>query len=266
MITSGTCCPSVSEPESRPDHGLMNGVTVFCWDPRIDGVSGIDDWLIENSITTTHCAPSFLRAWSDLDCDAANDDSIGSLRVVVTYGGEAVHGEDYARHRSHGFARVTYVNWLATTETGVVAYNAFPPHSELPVGVVPAGRARDGKDVQIVDVNGVPLPDGEIGEIQVVSSDLADGYHGDPDRTATRFTRLGDGVSIYRTGDRGPHRRTRRTATSGDASTTPSRFGGATWWNRWKSRRIFVEFPASPMFSWPSSSRTIDRRSSPTWS
>ena len=21
--------------------GLMNGVTVFCWDPRIDGVSGI---------------------------------------------------------------------------------------------------------------------------------------------------------------------------------------------------------------------------------
>src|SRR3546814_1200210 len=108
----------------------------------------------------------------------------------------------YARHRSHGFARVTYVNWLATTETGVVAYNVFPPHSELPVGVVPAGRARDGKDVQIVDVNGVPLPDGEIGEIQVVSSDLADGYHGDPDRTATRFTRLGDGVSIYRTGDR----------------------------------------------------------------
>ncbi|MGR6581216.1 alpha/beta fold hydrolase [Rhodococcus qingshengii] len=182
--------------------GLMNGVTVYCWDPRIDGVSGIDDWLIENSITTTHCAPSFLRAWSDLDCGAANDDSIGSLRVVVTYG-EAVHGEDYARHRSHGFARVTYVNWLATTETGVVAYNVFPPHSELPVGVVPAGRARDGKDVQIVDVNGVPLPDGEIGEIQVVSSDLADGYHGDPDRTATRFTRLGDGVSIYRTGDRG---------------------------------------------------------------
>ena len=69
--------------------GLMNGVTVFCWDPRIDGVSGIDDWLIENSITTTHCAPSFLRAWSDLDCDAANDDSIGSLRVVVTYGGSS---------------------------------------------------------------------------------------------------------------------------------------------------------------------------------
>ncbi|MDJ0014665.1 alpha/beta fold hydrolase [Rhodococcus erythropolis] len=182
--------------------GLMNGVTVYCWDPRIDGVSGIDDWLIENSITTAHCAPSFLRAWSSLESDEAQDNSLGSLRVVVTYG-EAVHGEDYARHRSHGFARVTYVNWLATTETGVVAYNAFPPHSELPVGVVPAGRARDGKDVQIVDVNGVPLPDGEIGEIQVVSSDLADGYHGDPDRTAARFTRLGDGVSIYRTGDRG---------------------------------------------------------------
>ncbi|MFI5430682.1 alpha/beta fold hydrolase [Rhodococcus baikonurensis] len=182
--------------------GLMNGVTVFCWDPRIDGVSGIDDWLIENSITTAHCAPSFLRVWSDLEGEEAKDDSIGSLRVVVTYG-EAVHGEDYARHRSHGFARVTYVNWLATTETGVVAYNEFPPHSELPAGVVPAGRARDGKDVQIVDVNGVPLPDGEIGEIQVVSTDLADGYHNDPERTATRFTRLGDGVGIYRTGDRG---------------------------------------------------------------
>lgn len=182
--------------------GLMNGVTVYCWDPRIDGVSTLDQWLVENSVTTAHCAPSFLRAWTDRDHTPDEDSAASALRVVVTYG-EAVHGEDYARHRDRGFARVTYVNWMATTETGVVAYNSFAPGTPLPAGIVPAGRGRDGKDVQIVDANGTPLPDGEIGEIQVVSTDLSDGYYLDPDRTAQRFTRLGGGVSIYRTGDRG---------------------------------------------------------------
>lgn len=182
--------------------GLMHGVTVYCWDPRVDGSSTLDSWLRRNSITTAHCAPSFLRAWTQQNTAEPGADRRSSLRVVVTYG-EAVHGDDYQRHRDRGFAGVTYVNWMATTETGVVAYNAFPPAATFPAGIVPAGRARDGKEVRIVDSEGNQLPDGEIGEIHVISSDLADGYHGDPERTAQRFTQRGDGVSLYRTGDRG---------------------------------------------------------------
>ena len=71
---------------------------------------------------------------------------------------------------------------------------------EFTSAIAPAGRARDGKEVRIVDSEGNQLPDGEIGEIHVISSDLADGYHGDPERTAQRFTPLGDGISLYRTG------------------------------------------------------------------
>ena len=182
--------------------GLMNGVTVYCWDPRVDGSSTLDSWLGRNSITTAHCAPSFLRAWAQQNAAETGADPRSSLRVVVTYG-EAVHGGDYQRHRDRGFTDVTYVNWMATTETGVVAYNAFPPGATFPADIVPAGRARDGKEVRIVDSEGNQLPDGEIGEIHVISSDLADGYHGDPERTAQRFTRRGDGVRLYRTGDRG---------------------------------------------------------------
>ncbi|MDV6267291.1 alpha/beta fold hydrolase [Rhodococcus globerulus] len=182
--------------------GLMNGVTVYCWDPRVDGSSTLGSWLRRNSITTAHCAPSFLRAWTQQNAAEPGADPQSSLRVVVTYG-EAVHGDDYQRHRDRGFADVTYVNWMATTETGVVAYNVFPPAATFPEGIVPAGRARDGKEVRIVDSEGNQLPDGEIGEIHVISSDLADGYHGDPERTAQRFTPLGDGISLYRTGDRG---------------------------------------------------------------
>ena len=182
--------------------GLMNGVTVYCWDPRVDGSSTLGSWLRRNSITTAHCAPSFLRAWTQQNAAEPGADPQSSLRVVVTYG-EAVHGDDYQRHRDRGFADVTYVNWMATTETGVVAYNVFPPAATFPAGIVPAGRARDGKEVRIVDSEGNQLPDGEIGEIHVISSDLADGYHADPERTAQRFTPLGDGISLYRTGDRG---------------------------------------------------------------
>ncbi|MCJ0903469.1 alpha/beta fold hydrolase [Rhodococcus sp. ARC_M6] len=182
--------------------GLMNGVTVYCWDPRVDGTSNLDHWLRKNAITTAHCAPSFLRAWTAAEPTDRRDCSDNSLRIVVTYG-EAVHGRDYQQHRDHGFSDTTYINWMAATETGVVAYNAFAPGSAFPAGIVPAGRARDGKDVQIVDLEGNSLPDGEVGEIHIISSDLADGYHGDPERTAQRFTTLADGVSRYRTGDRG---------------------------------------------------------------
>lgn len=55
--------------------------------------------------------------------------------------------------------------------------------------------------------DGVPLPDVRLrivdGEVQVTGPMLADGYLGDPDRTAAAFVRDAGGARWYRTGDAG---------------------------------------------------------------
>ncbi len=65
--------------------------------------------------------------------------------------------------------------------------------------VVGCGRPLDGTAVRVEDVNGVPAPDGRIGEIVVTGDSVTSGYVGDPG-TASGTT-LGKGV--LRTGDAG---------------------------------------------------------------
>jgi O-succinylbenzoic acid--CoA ligase len=64
--------------------------------------------------------------------------------------------------------------------------------SETAGGCVYDGIPLDGVDVRIVD-----------GEVQVSGPTLADGYLGDPARTAAAFVRDEAGVRWYRTGDAG---------------------------------------------------------------
>lgn len=72
----------------------------------------------------------------------------------------------------------------------------------LPGREVTVGRAVDGAEILVLDESGQALPPGELGEIHVRGSGLAEGYLGDPELTARRFTDHPDGRR-YRTGDLG---------------------------------------------------------------
>ena len=60
------------------------------------------------------------------------------------------------------------------------------------------GRPLLGTDVTIVDEEGEPLGDGEVGEIVVAGPTVTPGYLGDPDTTAAAF-----GAHGLHTGDAG---------------------------------------------------------------
>jgi thioesterase domain-containing protein/acyl carrier protein len=64
------------------------------------------------------------------------------------------------------------------------------------------GHPQPWVQLEIVDDDGRPVPDGEAGEIWVTSRDVAFGYWDEPALTAERFSGNTDGTRTVRTGDR----------------------------------------------------------------
>ena len=69
---------------------------------------------------------------------------------------------------------------------------------------IPYGLPLTGQDVHVLNGRGQECPVGTVGEIHISGVGLAQGYHGDPEKTAERFfIRRLDGQRLYRTGDLG---------------------------------------------------------------
>jgi pyochelin synthetase len=68
---------------------------------------------------------------------------------------------------------------------------------------IPYGRALRGQRVLVLDEAGGPCSDWEIGELHLAGGGVADGYAGDPERTAAAFLDHPVHGWTYRTGDRG---------------------------------------------------------------
>lgn len=88
--------------------------------------------------------------------------------------------------------------WLeafGTTETGADLIVDMSEHAAL-VGSGSLGRPVTGKEMRVLDVDGFPLPPGEVGELAIRGMGMMERYHADPEATARAF----HGGS-YHTGD-----------------------------------------------------------------
>ena len=99
----------------------------------------------------------------------------------------------------------TVENLYGPTEA-TVAFTAYrlPKESSADLDAlqtVPIGTPLPGQQVMVVDDNGNPLPDGDVGELCLGGSQVAGGYWRAPDRTADRFRADAAGTRWYRTGD-----------------------------------------------------------------
>jgi len=88
--------------------------------------------------------------------------------------------------------------WLeafGTTETGADLIVDMTEHAAL-VGSGSLGRPVRGKEMRVLDIDGLPLPPGEVGELAIRGVGMMERYHADPEATARAF----HGGS-YHTGD-----------------------------------------------------------------
>ncbi|MES9539667.1 amino acid adenylation domain-containing protein [Actinomadura sp. NPDC000600] len=144
------------------------------------------------SVTVLNCVPSVLEML--LRAGPAE-----SLRLVLL-GGDWVgtHLPGLLRERAPG---CRFAALGGTTETAIHS-TVQEVAGEVPADwhAVPYGVPLRGVACRVVDVLGRDRPDRVAGELWIGGAGVADGYAGDPDRTADRFV-VHEGVRWYRTGD-----------------------------------------------------------------
>ncbi|MCF8568831.1 amino acid adenylation domain-containing protein [Gordonia sp. HY002] len=146
-------------------------------------------------VTVLNAAPGLIG----MLLDTASDEQLASLRTVIT-GGDRVDAELGRRARA-AVSGLRFAGLGGTTETAIhsTVYevtDAFPADWDT----VPYGRPMAGSACRVVNERGEDAPDWVTGELWIGGAGVADGYRGDPERTADRFVTVDD-VRWYRTGD-----------------------------------------------------------------
>jgi len=190
--------PSFSASLSPIFTALLTGGELHVLDVR-DRLAALGPWLERAGITVSRMTVSTLRA---LSATVAS----GNARLrLLSVSGEPLLPKDVARFNAAFPASCVLQNAMVSTETRTYA-QYFVPRGMTNEDAVPIGWPVYGKEVVLVDEDGLPVAGGQPGEIAVRSRFLARGYTNDPDLTARRFLPQQDGTVLFRTGDRGRFR------------------------------------------------------------
>ncbi|MBF6125123.1 non-ribosomal peptide synthetase [Nocardia brasiliensis] len=146
-------------------------------------------------VSVLNCAPGLIG----MLLDVATPAQLASIRLVLT-GGDRVKTE-LAQRMRRAVPGLRFIGLGGTTETAIHSTvcevtDAFPADWDN----VPYGTPLANVHLRVVNERGEDCPDWVLGELWIGGASVADGYRGDPDRTADRFVAV-DGVRWYRTGD-----------------------------------------------------------------
>jgi acyl-CoA synthetase (AMP-forming)/AMP-acid ligase II/thioesterase domain-containing protein/acyl carrier protein len=181
---------------------VLTGGSGHLFDITTEDISSIPSWLSAREITIMPLSVTLLGTIAGL----ANQEgrTIDSLRWV-SHGGEPVSAQHIAECR-RAFPNADFRYGYGMTETGWVTDGELSTSTEPVDGIYPAGRPTASVQIEIVDADEQPLPDGDEGEIWVTGPQVAFGYWNQPALTAERFIFHPDGRRTVRTGDRGRFR------------------------------------------------------------
>ncbi|WP_433235678.1 amino acid adenylation domain-containing protein [Streptosporangium sp. CA-135522] len=149
-------------------------------------------------VSVLNCVPSLL----DMLLTAAEHDPLGPSLRAVLLGGDRV-GVDLPVRLAAQVPGCRFAGLGGTTETAIHSTFQEVTAGRVPAGWagVPYGTPLRNVRCRVVDVQDRDCPDWVPGELWIGGAGVADGYRGDPGRTADRFVSL-EGVRWYRTGDR----------------------------------------------------------------
>ena len=164
----------------------------------------LPELLVERQFTTFGGTASLINRV--MKSPLFSERQLPSLKVL------ALGGEPLPKQLvSDFFARFPHcelVNIFGSTETCIAPLSAFitpqlleehPDMDIMPIGVV----ADVGDAVKLVNEQGAPVADGEIGEFLFEGDFIVPGYLNDPQQTAEKFYTTADGKRGFRSGDLG---------------------------------------------------------------
>jgi amino acid adenylation domain-containing protein len=180
---------------------LLNGAMLCPFPLKTRGVTGLAEWIIDRGLTVYVSSASIFR----MLVKTIDDRLVFSKVRAVRLASEAVTADDFREFQKHFPPASVLVHGLSSTETSNIAWSRWTQGDKIPEGVLPVGDFSKEMDIALVDDDGQPVAQGEIGEIVVTSRYVAAGYWRDPGLTADRFSDDldGKGTRRVRTGDLG---------------------------------------------------------------
>jgi amino acid adenylation domain-containing protein len=152
-------------------------------------------FIAEQEITVWYSVPSVLTAL--VLRGQLKDTPLPKLRTAI-FAGE-VFPVKYLKQLIELVPHCRYLNFYGPTETNVCTWHEVTPE-DLATGELPIGSPLPGVQASILDRDGLPVSDGELGELVIGGETVMHGYWSDPQRTARSLT-VKDGVRRYATGD-----------------------------------------------------------------
>lgn len=183
-------------------NALLNGAALYHYPVKDTGTMGLADWLVQHRITI-YCSVATVFRHFARELSGAN--LFPDLRFVKL-GGEAPYRADIELFRKHFNRDCSMLCGLGSTETGITRRYVIRPDTPIEDGEsVPLGYPVDGMDIRLLDEDGSPVADGEVGEIAIRSRYVMRGYHGRDDLNAQVLRDVPDepGVRVFFTGDLG---------------------------------------------------------------
>ncbi len=151
----------------------------------------------EERVTSAMMVPTMYSRLLALPPGTIRQFDLSSLRWLMS--GAAPLPADVARRIEEAFGPILY-NFYGATETGIVTIAKPGEHTARP-GTI--GRPVGGNEIRLLDKQGEPVRDGEVGELFAKNPMLMDGYHGNAEATSKAmrdgFFSVGD--LAYRDGD-----------------------------------------------------------------
>ncbi|SDZ47138.1 nonribosomal peptide synthetase DhbF [Asanoa ishikariensis] len=176
---------------------LVTGGTLVIVDPDAAyDPEALLDLLLTRQVTVFLQVPAVFRLLFEAHVEAGRPPH--ALRYVI-FAGEAV---DLATAAAFSAGEVRLINMYGPTETTVYATFKHLDDEALrgTTNRSPIGRALPHLSISLRDGDGVPVPDGDVGEMWIAGAGVSGGYLGRPELTAERFVTR-EGVRHYRTGD-----------------------------------------------------------------
>lgn len=166
--------PNFSASTAAIYGALLSGASFSPFSWRAKGLDTLIDWIQREQLTILHITPSLFR----LIARYASKTSLSQIRAIKL-GGETLYQSDFLLFKDKFAEDCLFINGLGMSEVGgnvahYVLSSYVTPPSDL--DVLPVGHVLPGHQIKIVDEQRNVLPVGEVGEIVITSSFIANGY------------------------------------------------------------------------------------------
>jgi amino acid adenylation domain-containing protein len=180
---------------------LLNGAALYPRDLKATGPMDLARWLIQEEITVCFSVASTFR---QLVSTLTGAEQFPKLRLI-RIGGEPVYPRDVALYKRHFAPGCILLNSLGSSEMKNFSEYFIDQQTEIAGEHVPVGYPVEDTEILILDEDGRPVAEGEIGEIVVKTRYIAPAYWRRPEETRATFLPDPEGGEerLYRTGDLG---------------------------------------------------------------